>query len=50
MQSSNFMRRDRPYSWIILVTIVVNGYCSLGWLFDSIGVFDDTFPELLGIE
>ena len=50
MPSSNFMRRDGPYSWIILVTIVVNSFCSLGWLFGSIGVFADTFPELLGID
>lgn len=44
------MRKDGPFSWIILATIIVNGFSGLGWLFGSIGVFADVFPGLLGIE
>ena len=49
MFSQSFMQKDGPYSWIILCTILVNGFCGLGWLFGSIGVFADTFPELLNV-
>ena len=42
---NHFMAKDGLYSWIVLLTIVVNNFCCLGYLFSSVGVFAMSTPK-----
>ena len=45
--SSSFMRKDGPYSCIVLITIAVNVIFVPGFAMSSVGVFADIYPTLL---
>ena len=42
--SSSFMRKDGPYSFIVLITIAVNVIFLPGFAMSSVGVFADIYP------
>ena len=44
---SRFMNKDGAYSWIVLITIIINNIICMGYLFSSVGVFADVYPQLL---
>ena len=43
----NFMKKDRGYSWIALLAIVINNFCCMGYLFTSTGIYGSIYPDLL---
>ena len=43
----NFMKKDRGYSWIVLLAIVINNFCCMGYLFTSTGIYGSIYPDLL---
>ena len=45
--TSSFMRKDGPYSYIVLITIAVNVIFVPGFAMSSVGVFADIYPTLL---
>ena len=47
---SRFMKKDGAYSWIVLITIIINNIICMGYLFSSVGVFADVYPQLLHID
>ena len=47
--SEGFWRKDGPYSWIILLIMVVNS-SMVGILYTIFGVMTEKYPHLMGIE
>ena len=46
--SPNFWKHDGPYSWIVLLVIVVNS-TMVGLLYTVVGVMTNEYPTLLSI-
>lgn len=50
MAASKFMRKDGPYSYIVLVTIVLSHFSCTGFAFGSAGVFAEAYPKIFNAE
>lgn len=50
MVSQEFWRKDGPYSWVILMTIVLCRYVGIGFAIASAGVLADEYPRHFGVE
>ena len=44
------LKFDTPYSWIVLLGVIVCNFTSVGVLFGSAGVFSAEYPLLLNTE
>lgn len=44
------MEKDGAYSWLVLVTILINTIFVPGYAMSSVGVLAEVYPELLGLE
>jgi len=44
------LKFDTPYSWIVLLGVIVCNFTSVGVLFGSAGVFSSEYPSLLNTE
>lgn len=46
---ANFWSQDGPYSWIVLLVMVINS-TMVGLLYTVVGVMTNEYPRLLNIE
>jgi len=49
-KSSTPLMFDTPYSWIVLLGVIVCNFTSVGVLFGSAGIFSAEYPLLLNTE
>ena len=49
MVSQEFWKKDGPFSWVILVTIVLSRFAGIGFSISTAGVFSDAYPEHFGV-
>ena len=50
MVSQEFWSKDGPYSWVILVTIVISRVAGITFVVTTTGVFADEYPRLFNVE
>ena len=50
MVSQEFWKKDGPYSWVILITIVLSRFAGLGFAIATTGVLADEYPRHFGVE
>ena len=50
MVSQEFCRKDGPYSWVILVTIIVSRVAGITFVITTTGVLADECPRLFNVE
>lgn len=41
------MKKDGPYSWLVLLAIIVTNFCCMGYLVGSASIYSEVYPRLL---
>ena len=43
---TKFFEQDGPYSWIVLITLILCNFSSFGFLMGTLGPLSDLFPQV----
>ena len=46
MATAGFYKHDGPYSWIVLVVLILNTFSTYGFMAGSVGLLGNAFPDV----